>query len=361
MKRLCFHLSLALAFLLCGFTSLQAQPAARCRAQPPVPKNAKPGAVGLNLSRDEKTLVVASSDGRIRIWNLATGQVERTFGDHTNSIYKAVLNPTETLVASASRDQTARIWDLATGKQLFKFDPFKCSVKSVAFSPDGKTLAAVGNDGMLKLWDVKTGKELKSLVHSDSTEVDVSVYSVVYSRDGRRIYTGNGDGTISEWDTVSGKETSSWKAHKGNVFQLVFSRDYKILASSSESEANLKLWDIKQRREIRTFGEKKTEGLIEQLHPLALSLNGTMIAAGFIGVDEKTGSYSYHRIIVWNAKTGEKLFTLEGHKLDIFGLVFTRNNRFLISSGFDMTIRFWDMKTGKETRRLTQPQANPTN
>jgi WD40 repeat protein len=60
-------------------------------------------------------------------------------------------------------------------------------------------------------------------------------------------------------------------------------------------------------------------------------------------------------------KTGEKLFTFEGHKLDIGALVFTPDNRFLISGSNDTTIKFWDLKTGQEARTFTQPLSKTIN
>ena len=326
-----------------------------------MPKNPKPGVIGLSLSRDGKTLVTAGTDGVIRVWDVVSGQMRRTLPGHTNSIYKAVFSPNEKLIASSSRDLTARVWDFATGRELHRLTGFKCSVKSVAFSPDGKTLAVVGNDGMLKLWDVETGKESKSLVHSDSPDVDISVYSVVFSRDGKKVYAGNGDGTISEWDTASGKEASVWKAHNDAVIALAFSADYRLLASDGNNEANVKLWDAATRRERHTFGGKTTEGLIEQSHTVAFSPNGKLIASSVAGFDEKQGQFVYVRTYVWNVETGENLFTFEGQKFDVGGLVFTPDNRFLISGSADTTIKIYDLKTGKEARTLTQPLSNTTN
>ena len=295
MIRLVFYFN-CLVFLL--FASCQAQTVSRCRPSQPLPDNPKPGVIGLSLSRDGKTLVTAGADGIIRVWNVASGQMQRTLTGHTNSIYKADFSPNEKLIASSSRDTTARIWDFATGRELYKLTGFKCSVKSVAFSPDGKTLAAVGNDGMLKLWNVETGKELKSLVHSDSPDVDVSVYSVVFSGDGKKIYAGNGDGTISEWDAGSGKETTTWKAHKETIIALAFSPDYRLLASDGYNEANVKLWDAATRREIRLFGEKKTEGLLEQSHTVAFSPNGKLIASSVTGFDEKQKQFAHAAAIM---------------------------------------------------------------
>jgi len=77
-----------------------------------------------------------------------------------------------------------------------------------------------------------------------------------------------------------------------------------------------------------------------------------MIAASDIGLDPKQNSYAYVQALVWNAQTGEKLFTLEGHKFDIDGLIFSPDNRFLLTGSVDATIKFWDMKTGELARTI---------
>ncbi len=355
------HSTCVALLLVAGITSVQAQTVSRCRASRPLPENPKPGVIGLSLSRNGKILITAGTDGIIRVWDVASGEMQRTLTGHTNSTYRADFSPDERLIASSSRDATARIWDFASGRELYKLSGFKCSVKSVAFSPNGKKLAVVGNDGMLKLWDAGTGKELKSLVHSDSPDVDISIYSVIFDRNGKKIYTGNGDGTISEWAAASGKETNIWKAHKDTVIALAFSPNYKLLASDGYNEANVKLWDVETRREIRTFGEKKTEGLLEQSHAVAFSSNGKLIAASVTGFNATLRQFVYTRTYVWYVETGTKLFTFEGQKFDIGGLVFTPDNRLLISGSADTTIKFYDLKTGRETRTLTQPAASMTN
>ena len=60
----------------------------------------------------------------------------------------------------------------------------------------------------------------------------------------------------------------------------------------------------------------------------------------------------YVQAIVWNVKTGERLFTLDGQKFDIDALVSTRDDRFLLTGSVYTTIRFWDMKTGQLARTI---------
>ncbi|CAN5641350.1 hypothetical protein BH20ACI3_BH20ACI3_42160 [soil metagenome] len=324
MLRIIFHSICVGFFLLLGFTSCQTQTVSRCEPAQPLPKNPRHGIVGLSFSHDGKTLVSAGGDGNIRFWDVATGEVRRTLTGHTNAIYKAVFSPNEKLLASSSRDTTARIWDVASGRELYKLSGYRCAVKSVAFSPDGETLASTGNDGVLKLWNVKTGKELKSLVHTDSPDVDSGIYFVVFSHDGKKIYAGNGDGTISEWNAATGKEIRVWKAHGDGVFSLAFSPDYRLLASNGYGDYSVKLWDAATWRETRTLANKKTEGLQEKVQAIAFSPNGKLLAVSEVGFDPKLKQYAYNRTNVWNVETGEKRSAVNGHKFDIDAVVYAR-------------------------------------
>lgn len=354
MLRLMFRACCIVFLLISSLASCRAQTSSNtlsnCRPPPPMLPNVKPGVGGMTLSGDGKTLVVAGGDGKIRFVDMATGAVQRTLTGHTNAVYKPAFSPDEKLLASSSRDLTVRIWDVATGRELQKLVGYRCSVKATAFTPDGQTLAASGNDGMLKLWDVKTGKELKSLVHKDSADIDMATYALVFSRDGNKIYAGNGDGTISEWDVASGKESKVWKAHDYTVFRLMFSPDYRLLASFGDSV--VKLWDTSTWREVRSMSMIRTAGVSARSGALAFSHNGKLIAASDIGLDPKQNTYVYVQAMVWNVKSGAKLFTIEGHKWDIDGLAFTRDDHFLLTGSVDTTIKFWDMKTGQEARTI---------
>jgi WD40 repeat protein len=80
-----------------------------------------------------------------------------------------------------------------------------------------------------------------------------------------------------------------------------------------------------------------------------------MVAAGSNGFDEKQTKYVYVQAMVWNVQTGEKLWTIEGQKFDINALTFTRDDKFLLTGSVDTTIKFWDMKTGRDTRTIAMP------
>lgn len=321
-----------------------------------MPPNVKPGVNTITFTKDGKTLVVAGGDGKIRFIDAATGTVQRTFTGHTNAIYTAFLSPDEKLLVSASRDMTARVWDVASGRELHALSGFRCPVKAAVFSPSGRLVAATGNDGMIKIWDVKTGKELHSFIHINSKDIDMSVYSILFDRTGKKIYGANGDGTISEWDIAKQKETHVWKAYDDHAYRLQFNHDYSLLASIGY-DMKVKLWDTSDWHEVRSLSLARPAVAVNfPSQAIAFSHNGKLIAASSIGLDQKETTYEYVQAVVWNLADGKQLWTIEGHKFDINGLTFTPDDNLLLTGSVDTTIKFWDMKTGQETRAITIPR-----
>ena len=74
------------------------------------------------------------------------------------------------------------------------------------------------------------------------------------------------------------------------------------------------------------------------LFTFSLSRDGSYVATGL----GKTGKVS-----VWNAATGELLFTTkEKHDGYIMGIAFSPDHRWLATTGHDRVVRLWDMTNG---------------
>lgn len=346
-----YSIALVVISFVLAAASAAGQTLSNCRQNTPFNPNAKPSVIGVELSGDEKTLLAAGGDGKVRYIDLASGGVTKMLVGHTNSLYKAIYSPDEKTIVTSSRDHTARLWDAKTGALLHTLGGFRCAVKAVAFSPDGRMVGASGNDGMLKLFDVASGRELRSLVHKDSPDIDMATYSFVFTPDGKRIFAANGDGTISEWDVSTGRELSNWRAGAPTQIILALSGNGSRLASITG--ASVKIWDTRTHKETTTLEMPRMADDAPIGNAITFSRDGKLLAASNSGLDQKGASYLYVQVVVWNAKTGQQLYTFREQKFDVSGLRFTREGDTLLTGSVDGTIDLWDMKTGQLKRTIS--------
>ncbi|HTZ20028.1 MAG TPA: twin-arginine translocation signal domain-containing protein, partial [Opitutaceae bacterium] len=104
---------------------------------------------------------------------------------HSASIYSVAFSPDGKRLASGSGDQTIKLWDVVSGELQRTLNGHKDPVASVAFSPDGQLLASGSWDKTIKLWAVVSGE----LQRTQTGHVS-KVHSVAFSPDGKLLASG---------------------------------------------------------------------------------------------------------------------------------------------------------------------------
>ncbi|MBP7961458.1 MAG: WD40 repeat domain-containing protein [Caldilineaceae bacterium] len=272
-------------------------------------------------------LATASSDGTIRIWNIAASGEQQPLVGHTDAVETVVYSPDETLLATGGSDGAAIFWDSKSGKLLFELHGHDDRVNRVAFSPDGKILATASYDGTVKLWSTATGKNLRTLVgHADR------VQGVDFSPDGRTIVSVGSDGNIILWDAASGEVTDSLSIYEDGteLYDVAFGPNAAFLVVAGENY------------EAIVMGLNPLDLLAvlphdDAVYDVAFSPDGTRFATA--SWDEKTR--------VWSAVTPWELQqTLIGHADRVFGVAFSRDGKRLATASADQTAIVWDSDTG---------------
>jgi eukaryotic-like serine/threonine-protein kinase len=104
----------------------------------------------LLISRDKKSVLSASGDGRVILWKLATEQGER-LGGRMNS-YNCVAESTDGRRGVAGADDgTIHVWDLASKQEVAVLRGHVEPVRRLAFVPDGNSLVSVSADS-IRVW-----------------------------------------------------------------------------------------------------------------------------------------------------------------------------------------------------------------
>ncbi len=145
-------------------------------------------------SHNSTRLASASDDGTIKIWDPAASGCRSTaegvpmaedppaFKGARHWINSVAWSQDATRIASGSEDGKIKIWDGATGQCLLTIENQRGSVESVAWSHDSTRLAAASMStsyNPVNIWDPTTGKHLFSLEGNRDLASTLEGYEVV--------------------------------------------------------------------------------------------------------------------------------------------------------------------------------------
>ena len=210
----------------------------------------------LTFSPDGETVAFGGL-GEIRLWNTRTGDEQAIpladlsagIPHNTPRILALAFSPHGTWLVSGTHQGKIQMWDVATGGALAVFaEPTEQEnlgrILALAFSPDG-TLLAAGIRGHIHLWEVDTANKLFS-VNTEHKRGDKpfsgAAEPLVFSPDGAVLVNGLHMGAIQLWDVTTGAKIAVLDGHTQKVETLAFSPDGKTLVSTSE-DGTILLWD----------------------------------------------------------------------------------------------------------------------
>src|SRR5262249_32249141 len=120
------------------------------------------GVSDVAFSPDGKLLASAGSDGRVRLWNRATGQAVgaplHTASRPSGGVSVVAFSPNGRLLASADTRGMGRLWNPVSrrpvGTPLQKGGQTGgVGVFGLAFSPNGKLLASEDENATVRVWN----------------------------------------------------------------------------------------------------------------------------------------------------------------------------------------------------------------
>jgi WD40 repeat protein len=327
--------------LLAAFTANAARAASAPRTRPPLRTLAHdPWASDFAFAPDGKTLASGGATGDVKLWNVASGELKRTFPAHPMLRAIAYTPDGKTIVTSASDDGTSnevKLWNAETAT-LVRTIKHATTVNQIAFTPDGKRMATAQAGGNLLLWDTATWKVVQTTKVDDET-----LYAVAVSPDGKNVATGGGlvimrgahkSHTLRLFDAASGKETVPLDCSR-SVLAVAFSPDGKTLAAGS-LDATLQLWNTATGTLAATLKWPTKE--TAPVSAVAFSPDGQELAAA-----------AGRRIHVWHVPTGMYVAPLGEHEATVGRMAFSPDGEVLAASDNfgGGTVKLWSTPSGK--------------
>jgi WD40 repeat protein len=124
--------------------------------------------IALAFSPDGKLLATGggepSRSGEVKIWQVADGALVREISDaHSDTVFGLEFSRDGLLLASSSADKFVKVFDVASGKLQKSFEGHTHHVMGVSWQFDGKVLASCGADNVIKVWSYETGEQQRTI------------------------------------------------------------------------------------------------------------------------------------------------------------------------------------------------------
>jgi WD40 repeat protein len=274
------------------------------------------------LSPDGKVVAAAGADGRVWVWDVASGTL-RHF-NHEAPVLGVAWSPAGDVLASwgVGASPLVRLWDPATGAPLHSLQ-HSAPLEAAIFSPNGERIASYGGSRFVRIFNVRSGIELAPLEHPDN---GLPVTSAAFSPGGGLIATSRGN-FARIWDVDTGVERFVSTRHTGTVTDVAFS----------------------------PTGDQLVTGSIDTIARIFDTTTGELVATHFghtgLGINDVDFSpdADTHAIVTAGADgtlrysaPGQNSIALLGHDDAVLRASFSPDGRSILSASADGTARLWD-------------------
>jgi len=346
------------------------------------------------FSPDGKLVLTASEDKTARIYDVATGKELRVLAGHLGAILAAKFSPDCTYALTGSEDGTARIWDVASGTLLQSFEGDLGPVNFADYCRDGnKVLTLSQYDGVARSWNAESeeaiwrhipapftfpsgqkeayvyfaeyspdGKvaALLSTYWNDSTNWELNRLEILdsetgvvhftlgdslndfvrfadFSADGKLLLTVHNDRIVRARNVGTGGLLIEIEKYASNIISAVFDPEGKKIVTTSEDQI-IRVWDLNSGKLVHSFDADFED---DELLPCA--------EASFVVIDvtkdENVIILDCDKASIWNLKSGQRLFLLNGNSNNFSSTNFSPDGRKVVRALDDGTVHIWDVSS----------------
>lgn len=159
----------------------------------------------VNFSREGSSVVTASAEGTVKVWDEATGECLHTLSGHTSAVFSCVFSYDGDLVLTASHDETAKVWDVSNEGCVQSFQ-VECCVTSAVFHDQEMFVLTASPCMLVQVWCRKTGSCMRTIIGEPSKDPRrySGLPSPLLSRDGSSMLGLSYFGTATIWCTLNG-------------------------------------------------------------------------------------------------------------------------------------------------------------
>lgn len=303
----------------------------------------------MDMSDDDKLLATASN-GELKVWNLRTRHVLRTFVMDGGYALCCKFLPGGTLVVVGFKNGTLELYDLASSTMVDRVENAHensqtqnsssssdngLAIWSMDITPDGKRLITGGNDKCVKFWDFQVVQEpvagtlavvssLK-LAHTQTLQLSDEVLCVRLSSDAKYLAISLLNNNVQVVFLDSLKLYLTLYGHKLPVLSIDMSSDSKLIITSS-ADKNIKIWGL-------DFGD---------CHKSIFGHQDSIMNVRFLPDSHNFFSAGKDAMVkYWDGDKFQCIQKLPAHQSEVWALCVSKSGASVVSTSHDHSIRLW--------------------
>jgi WD40 repeat protein len=205
--------------------------------------------LALSFSPDGQLLATGggqpSRAGEVKIWNVANRSLVRELPEaHSDTVLGLEFSPDGTQLATCGSDKFVRVFDIASGALIRSFEGHTHHVLGVAWRADGKVLASSGADGVVKVWNLETGEQQRTIAGFGK-----EVTSVNFIGTSPMTLASSGDKTVRQHNTNDGANPLNFGGATDFLYSACVTADgQRVVAGGQDSV--LRVWTIADGKQV---------------------------------------------------------------------------------------------------------------
>ncbi len=290
----------------------------------------------VNLTPDAKYAVTGSDDHTLKLWNIANGQLIRTFNGHHGLIYGVQISADGKTIYSCSWDDKRTLkWDALTGKILKQYVSYSSPASVIALSNDNKLLACTTPEGIfiLNTSDFSLNRKMvlvkAKLIKFSADDKQLFVATEEYQNEKIITYSLGTGAVINSFSSIYSPESMDIR------------KDHLLISNYEEVTC------IDLKTKLKTIQIAKDS---LRIRSACMNKSETLIAYGL--EDGSINLTTFNGKVLKNLD-GDVVDFAKKHTGTINQLQFSEDGSFLITASNDWTSKVYSVSSGKVIRNLS--------
>jgi WD40 repeat protein len=295
----------------------------------PLDSSRFPSRLGFTPDSQRLLLLTREKAGPVRPDLLLLDLASRKVLLHEQGVSAMLQSGQRYVLTTNLKTKRSKIHDTVVAGQSTALEADLAELETV-MSDTGRFVLGWGKKG-LRVWEVPSGRLLGRNDFAEATGIDIVP-------DGSLIATASADG-IRFWKGPGLSDPSKFDFKSNNVGLL---RDGRTLIVFTAQD--IQLWDYQEHRQRGRMAELGDRVSLQEFYRFVLSPSGRFV-----------GGARQQEAWLWDLETGACLGRLRGHRGDLLDLAFSADDRTLVTTSMDGTVKIWNVPTMEEVSTLLGP------